>query len=214
MKRTSILTAVFILAGLVGVGILAREQIASIPGTLEKKYEAWTFDRQRNLAIKCANDQLEYSRVIGIVMSNQALMMVVHVLPDPAPDTIRFDSFMAQHEVITTCADRYVREWSIVQAFYVELVVLDGFNKAGAEDSLIGVNFVGVVTIDREVVRTMTASTNLSSFMAEAIADGRIRPLSMSFFGRAEPVPHAWLNGKLVVEAANLLIDWAAKTAE
>lgn len=197
----------FILVGVFrpNISTWVTDQRASI----ETKLDNRAFVRHRSRAIRCANDQLEYSRVIGTVRSKKTLMVTVHLLEDFGVVSNKeiFDSYMRQVNIITACMNKYVPDWELVQVFQVEFGALEGYNQAGERAGLISVNLAWVLTLDRETVGLMPSAPNLGELVITAIDDKRAKFLYLGFFTPV-PVAAGWVDGKLVVEAATLFVDW------
>ena len=180
MKR-NLLVAVFVLAGLAGVGILARQRIANIPDTVEKKYEAWAFDFRAGSVGRCANASLEYSAVLGVQLVPprhwnvyvHLLQPVEHIIGQQLPIEASSAALNTQLRVVLTCA--------LKSGAWDTLTIIDtAINPVKTADDnethYVGTLYYGARFGTREVAQRMVNGADLSDF----VADDQVQVYSIS----------------------------------
>ena len=215
MKRILSSILILILAGLVGVAL--GPSGVDIPGKIETKVAQATFHRHANAVIKCANDKLMYSTVLGFnKVSKIGIMVVVSLNTDPKtpPGDARFTDIIEQIVVVIGCAEKYGgSSWSVISISNAIFDQTEGFDRTGEVIKLIVPRANWSIGMKRDVATEFVRAEDPTSFMLEAARDRRISYFDLALFG-SPPVQPANMRGKLVILGLKRFVAGVREAAE
>jgi len=215
MKKILFGSLVLVFVGI--LGILARpltfpvlDWIGKRPDAARQWYEDRIFSSQSGAAIRCANDALEYSTIVGIDRTkNRGIRIATHILQDytAAGNEAITRSILEQVITVIRCADEHIEEWSTVMIGQIDLSVINGYSRDGKESGVIGTSLIWTLSMDRDIGRLFGHALDSVVFFRSANADGRMNFAYLAMFGPI-PVGSPWLDGDLVVKTGERFVQY------